>query len=436
MMRFIGAVLAVVFAWPALAEIRIQEVTSPGGIKAWLVEEHGIPFTALEIRFLGGTSLDRPGKRGEVNLMTALIEEGAGDLDSQGFAAARDGLAAELRFRSDTDGVGISAKFLSENRDQVVDLLQLALTRPRFDVDAVERVRGQVLAGLASDAKDPEAIAGKILRTKAYGDHPYGSVGDGTVASVAALMRDDMVTAFAGALARDRIYVAAAGDISAAELGALLDRLLGDLPATGAAGPGRVDLMAQGGVVVEAFPGPQSAISFYQGGIAFDDKDYFAASILNEILGGSGFSSRLMEELREKRGLTYGVGTGLAAYDHAEIMSGGLATSNENAAQAVQVIRDVWADLAQNGVTQKELDDTKTYMTGAYPLRFDGNGTIASILVGMQVLGLPSDYPAKRNARVEAVTLADVKRVAARLLTPDKLFFVVVGAPVGVASSD
>ena len=226
--------MAVVFAFPALAEIRIQEVTSPGGIKAWLVEEHGIPFTALEIRFLGGTSLDRPGKRGEVNLMTALIEEGAGDLDSQGFAAARDGLAAELHFRSDTDGVGVSAQFLTENRDQAVDLLHLALTKPRFDADAVERVRGQVLAGLASDAKDPDAIGGKIMRARAYGEHPYGSVGDGTVESVTALTRDDMLAAFSGALARDRIYVAAAGDISAADLGVLLDRLLGDLPATGA----------------------------------------------------------------------------------------------------------------------------------------------------------------------------------------------------------
>ena len=428
--------MAVVFAFPALAEIRIQEVTSPGGIKAWLVEEHGIPFTALEVRFLGGTSLDRPGKRGEVNLMTALIEEGAGDLDSQGFAAARDGLAAELHFRSDTDGVGVSAQFLTENRDQVVDLLHLALTKPRFDADAVERVRGQVLAGLASDAKDPDAIGGKIMRALAYGNHPYGSIGDGTVESVTALTRDDMLAAFGGALARDRIFVAAAGDISAADLGVLLDKLLGDLPATGAAEPGRVDLATKGGVKVESFPGPQSSISFYQGGIKFDDPDYFAASILNEILGGKGFASRLMDEVREKRGLTYGIGTGLAAYDHAEIMSGGLATSNENAAEAIQVIRDIWADLAQNGVTQKELDDTKTYMTGAYPLRFDGNGTIASILVGMQILGLPSDYPAKRNARVDAVTLEDVKRVAARLLTPDKLFFVVVGSPVGVTSTE
>ena len=193
-----------VLALPAQAEIAIQQVTSPGGIKAWLVEEHGIPFTALEIRFLGGTSLDGPGKRGAVNLMTALIEEGAGDLDSQGFATARDALAAEYSFSSDQDGVGVSAKFLTENRDQAVDLLHLALTRPRFDADAVARVRGQVLSGLASDAKDPDAIGGSLLRQRAYGMHPYGTVGDGTVDSVTALSRDDIVTAFRQSVARDR----------------------------------------------------------------------------------------------------------------------------------------------------------------------------------------------------------------------------------------
>ena len=432
MMRIVWGLMAGLLAFPALAEIKIAEVTSPGGIKAWLVEEHGIPFTALEIRFLGGTSLDREGKRGEVNLMTALIEEGAGELDSQGFAAARDALAAEFSFRSDLDGVGVSARFLTENREAAVDLLHLALTKPRFDADAVERVRGQVLAGLASDAKDPDAIAGKLVRAQAFGDHPYGTMGDGTVESVTALTREDMQAAFAGAVARDRVYVAAAGDITAEELGALLDRLLGDLPATGAALPGRVELNAKAGVAVERFPGPQSSINFFQGGIRFEDPDYFAASILNEVLGGSGFGSRLMDELREKRGLTYGAGSGIAAYDHAEILSGRLSTANDKVAESIEVIKGIWADVAANGVTQKELDDTKTYMTGAYPLRFDGNGTIASILVGMQIMGLPTDYPATRNARVEAVTLEDVKRVAARLLTPESLSFVVVGEAEGV----
>ena len=431
-LALMGALICL--ALPLRAAVAIQEVTSPGGIKAWLVENHDIPFTALNIRFKGGTSLDAVGKRGAVNLMTALIEEGAGDLDSQAFAAARDGMAAEFGFSSDSDGVSVSARFLTETSAQATDLLQLALTQPRFDAEAIERVRGQVLQNIASSAKDPGTIASDLLSQAAFGDHPYGSSGDGTADSVQALTRDDLLAAYHGALARDRIYVAAAGDISATDLGLMLDKLLGDLPATGAPQPTDVALTAKGDVTQQSFPGPQSTISFYQGGIQFEDPDYFAATILNEILGGNGFSSRLMNEVREKRGLTYGIDTSLAAYEHAELLAGSVATSNEKAAETMQVIRDVWADVAKNGVTQKEVDDTKTYLTGAYPLRFDGNKRIASILVGMQMLGLPVTYPAERNAKVDAVTLEDVNRVAAELLTPDKLTFVVVGDAVGVVS--
>jgi zinc protease len=433
-LALLGALICL--ALPLRAEVQIQEITSPGWIKAWLVENHDIPFTALNIRFKGGTSLDAAGKRGAVNLMTALIEEGAGDLDSQAFAAARDGLAAEFGFSSDSDGVSVSAKFLTDTSDQAVDLLHLALTKPRFDPEAIERVRGQVLQNIASNAKDPGTIASDLLSQAAFGDHPYGTSGDGTADSVQALTRDDLLAAYHGALARDRIYVAAAGDISAKDLGLMLDRLLGDLPATGATQPADVALTAKGEVIQQSFPGPQSTISFYQGGIAFEDPDYFPATILNEILGGNGFSSRLMNEVREKRGLTYGIDTSLVAYDHAALLAGSVSTANDKAAEAMQVIRDVWADVAKNGVTQTEVEDTKTYLTGSYPLRFDANARIASILVGMQMLGLPVTYPATRNAKVQAVTLEDVNRVAAKLLTPDKLTFVVVGDAVGVSGGN
>jgi zinc protease len=301
-LALMGALICL--ALPLRAAVAIQEVTSPGGIKAWLVENHDIPFTALNIRFKGGTSLDASGKRGAVNLMTALIEEGAGDLDSQAFAAARDGMAAEFGFASDSDGVSVSARFLTETSAQATDLLHLALTQPRFDAQAIERVRGQVLQNIASSAKDPGTIASDLLSQAAFGDHPYGSSGDGTADSVQALTRDDLLAAYHGALARDRIYVAAAGDISATDLGLMLDKLLGDLPATGAPQPADVALTAKGDVTQQSFPGPQSTISFYQGGIQFEDPDYFAATILNEILGGNGFSSRLMNEVREKRGLS------------------------------------------------------------------------------------------------------------------------------------
>lgn len=437
MIGFIVRLVAVTLclALPARAEIAIQEVTSPGGIKAWLVEEHGIPFTALEIRFQGGTSLDVEGKRGAVNLMTGLLEEGTGDLDSQAFSAARDALAAQIGFSSDKDGVSVSARFLTENRDQGLALLQGALVAPRFDQVAVDRVREQVLSGLRSDEKSPDNIASLLMAAQLYGPHPYGTSGDGTVASVTALGREDIVAAHKGALARDRIVVAAAGDITAADLGLLLDRVLGDLPATGAPLPGRAAIIAKGGILVQDFPGPQTEVLFGHGGLAFADPDYFAAAILNEVFGGSGLTSRLMTEVREKRGLTYGIGTGLVNNDHSEALMGQMSAGNQNVAPAIAVIRAEWARMAAGGISEAELATAKTYMTGAYPLRFDGNATIASILVGMQTLGLPPDYPKTRNARVEAVSMADIKRVAARLYKPEELLFVVVGQPEGVVSS-
>jgi zinc protease len=423
-------------ATPLRAEIAIQEVTSPGGIKAWLAEDHNIPFTALEIRFKGGTSLDMPGKRGAVNLMAALIEEGAGEMDSQGFATARDALAAQFGFGSSQDTVSVSAQFLTENRDQAVDLLRQALTQPRFDEDAVERVKGQVLANLRASEQDPGSIAEKLARKRSFGDHPYGTVGDGTVDSVSALTRDDVIAAYKGSMARDRIYVAASGDITAAELGALLDTLLADLPATGLPLPPHATLVEKGGVMISPYPGPQSVVLFGHGGIPFEDPDFFAASLLNDILGGGRFSARLMTEVREKRGLTYGIGTSLASADLSEELLGQFSASNDKVAEAIAVVRDEWAKIARDGVTEEELATAKTYITGAYPLRFEGNGPIASILVGMQMLGLPSDYPKTRNDRVNAVTMEDVKRVAARLIKPENLFFVVVGEPVGLEATE
>jgi len=421
---------------PARAEIAIQNVTSPGGITAWLVEDHEIPFTALEIRFKGGTSLDLPGSRGAVNLMAATLEEGAGPLDAQGFAEARDGLAARYRFFAGQDSVGISARFLTENRDEAIDLLRSAMIEPRFDEDAVERVRGQILAGLASDAQDPANLAMRRFSEMAYAGHPYGSDGDGTPDSVAALTRDDVLDAHKATMTRDRMYVAAVGDISAAELGLLLDHLLGDLPALGRQMPSVAGWHLDGGVTVVDYPSPQSVILFGQEGMRQDDPDFFAAFILNEVLGGGRFSARLMTELREKRGLTYGVSTFLAPMDYAQAYMGRMATANATVADSIALIRQEWQRLATEGITAEELAATKTYMTGSYPLRFDGNGEIADILVGMQMNGFPIDYPATRNAKVEAVTLDDVKRVAARLLVPEKLHFVVAGQPEGVSSTE
>ncbi|MEQ6203229.1 pitrilysin family protein [Sulfitobacter sp. HNIBRBA2951] len=435
MIRFATALfLGAAAALPARAEVDIQSVTSDGGITAWLVEEHSLPFVALEIAFRGGTSLDAVDKRGAVNLMTGLLEEGSGDLGARGFARATEALATSFSFDANAQEMSISARFLTENFDASVALLRDAIQAPRFDEADIERVRAQVLSGLSFAAKDPNEIASKTFAAMAYGDHPYGTAEEGTPESVAALTRDDLLEAHKNVLVRDRVLVGAVGDITPEQLGELLDVLLSDLPESGPMMPPKVEPMIEGGTTVVDFETPQSVALFGQRGIALDDPDYFAAVLLNQVLGGGSFESRLMQEVREKRGLTYGVYSYLASRDLANAFMGQVSSGNDRIGEAISVIRDEWRRAASEGITAQELQDAKTYLTGAYPLRFDGNGTIAGILVGMQLINLDIDYVKTRNERVEKVTLDDVRRVAGELMDPDGLHFVVVGKPVGVVS--
>ncbi|MBW7921575.1 MAG: insulinase family protein [Rubellimicrobium sp.] len=431
MRRLLAAAVLCLAALPLRAEIAIQELTSPGGIGVWLVEEHSIPFVALEIRLRGGANLDEPGRRGATNAMVWLMNEGSGDMDSRAFAEASEALAAHFSFGVTDDALSVSAMMLTENLDAASDLLALALTEPRFDADAIERMRADVLQTIARRAMNPGAIAGDTLNAMAYPGHPYGSDLKGTADSVAALTRDDILAAWHNAMTRQDAYVAAVGDITPEALGALVDKVLGGLPAGAPPGPPHVDYALPGGTTVVDFPTPQSVAVFAQRGIAIDDPRYFAASLVNRVLG-DGMESRLMQELREKRGLTYGVGTFLAPRDLSAMILGSFASANATMGEAVALVRGEWAKIAATGITADELEFARTWMTGEYPLRFDGNGAIARILVGMQMVGLPADYVLHRNDYVDAVTLDQANRVAAELFDPDGLHVVVVGRPEGL----
>ena len=422
----------ILWAGAAQAEVQIKTPTSPGGIAAWVVEEPSIPFTALEIMFSGGAALDPRDKRGAAYLMTGLLEEGSGDMDAQAFAAAQEALAASFGFDVYDDTVTISVRFLTENRAESLALLKTVLTQPRFDPEAIERVRTQVLSILASDAQDPDSVAGATWSQLAFGQHAYGTSREGTAASVAALTREDIIAAHQRLFTRDSLSVSAVGDISAAELGPMLDDLLGQLPAGEGLKTAAVEFATEGGLTVVDMPTPQSVALFGHVGIDRDHPDFFAAFVLNTILGGRGVESRLSAEVREKRGLTYGVSTFLVGKEEANMLMGQVASANDRIGEAIAVIRDEWTKMARDGVTQAELNDAQTYLTGAYPLRFDGNAKIANILVGMQRQGLSTDYINTRNEKINAVTLGEINRVAAELLQPEALHFIVVGQPKGL----
>lgn len=431
----LAALAAVAPLRPAQAATDVQVVTSPGGITAWLVEEPSIPMLAIEMQFQAGASHEPEDKPGVTDFLAHMFDEGAGDLDSAAFSARADELALRAGFDAGRDGFSVSAMMLTENRDASVDLLRLALTEPRFDADAMERVRNGLLSGLAGDETDPGAILGKAWREALFGDDPYARPIAGTVESITAMTADDLRAMRAVALNREGVAVGVVGDITAEELGPLLDRLLGDLPSEPVAPLPRAELSADRGLEVIALDVPQSSATLVAEGLDRDDPDFIPAYVMNHILGGGGFSSRLTEEVREKRGLTYSVYSYLAPYDRTALIAAGVSSANARIGEAVEVIKAEWARMRDEGATEEELEAAKRYLTGAYPLRFDSNGKIAGQLAGLMSEGFGPDYIENRNALIEAVTLDDISRVAKRLLDPARLKVVVVGQPEGLVSN-
>ncbi|RMH48420.1 MAG: insulinase family protein [Alphaproteobacteria bacterium] len=432
-MRLVASALMLIAAMlPARGATEAVEITSPGGITAWLVEEHAIPVVSLAISFAGGATLDPADRAGLASMMAALLSEGAGERDAVAFAEAAEALAARFSFSAGRDSVQLSASFLRENLGPALALLHDALVRPRFDPAAIERVRAQIISGIRADATDPDAIARRRFAELVFAGDPYARPVDGTEASVAAITRDDLLAAHRRLLVPGRARIAIVGDIGAEEAGRMLDGLLAGLAAEGPPLPGPAAMSLTGGVTVVGFDTPQSVVVFAQPGVARDDPDFFPAFVLNHILGGGGFSSRLTAEVREKRGLTYGVYSYLAGLRRADLWMGGVASANQRVAEAIAVIRAEWARAAREGVTAEELEAARTYLTGAWPLQFDSSAAIARLLVALQEDGRGIDYLTSRNRLIEAVTLEDVNRVARSRLDPARLRFVVVGRPVGL----
>lgn len=409
----------------------VQQVTSPGGIKAWLLSDSTVPMIVLQAYWNGGSASDAQGKEGAAVFTAEMLTEGAADMDSEAFKVRLEELNMSLGFSAGWDGMGMGLTTLTKNRDAAFEMARIALTSPRFDAAPFERAKRQALIGIKQRETSPGYIASLAVDQALIPGHPYAT--RTSAASVNGLTRDDLIGRKNALFARDNLMITVSGDIDAPTLGALLDKTFGALPAKGEAVTTPDIVPKSGGqFIVKPLPQPQSVIVFVSPGIQDEDPDWVPLIVANYILGGGGFSSRLMDEVREKRGLVYGIGTGPRVYDHAAFLRGSAQTQNDNVKQAIEVTKAEIQRLHDQGATQAEVDDAKRYLTGSFALELDSNSKIADALQGFQVAGRDIDYVNRRNALVDAVTLEDVNRVAKRLFDPGAFSFVVVGQPTGL----
>lgn len=435
-----GAVLALVMtaALPLRGveaqTLDVQRVVSDQGIEAWLVEDHANPIISMEVAFRGGAALDPEGKAGLANLASGLLDQGAGGMDSQAFQKRLAENAIRMSFSARRDSLGASLQTLRENRDTAADLLSLALTQPTFDEKAVERRKAQVLAGIAAGSERPQTIAGKAFSRLLFPNHPYGTPVVGTRETVPAITPKDLHEFVSTRPARKRMVIGVSGAIEPEELKDFLDRAFADLPESlpePAAIPDTAPKAAGETVVIERDI-PQSWVVFGHEGVRRDHPEYYTAAVVNYILGGGSFASRLYEQVREERGLVYSVYTYLDPREHAALLAGGLGTGNAQVGEAVEVVREQWRRLAEEGPTREEVEDAKTYLIGNFALNLASTSDIASVLRAIQLHDLGIDHLERRDDLIESVTFEDARRFAGKLLDPDALTVVAVGKPEGL----
>jgi zinc protease len=412
---------------------RVERVVSPGGIEAWLVRQTQLPIIALAFAMPGGSAQDPADRPGLANMMAALMDEGAGERDSEDFSRALEERAIQLSFSATRDHVSGSMRLLSEHRSVAFALLKDALARPRFDPAPTERIRQSLLANLRRRSTTPGSMAGDAFWQIGFPGHPYGRQTIGTLEGVSAVTRDDLVAMHRRQIARAGLKVAVVGDIEPAELAVALDEVFSGLPASGALDPvAPASLAGLGQRRIIPVDVPQATISFGLPGLLREDEDFVPAFVVNHVLGGGSFSSRLYQEVRERRGLAYSVSSSLMALDRAGLVTGGTSTRNDRAAESLAVIEAELKRMGESGPGAEELDQAKRYLIGSWALRFETSTQIAGNLIRIQLDGYGPDYLDRRNGLIAAVTLADARRVAARLFGDPKLLVVVAGKPEGL----
>lgn len=427
---FLILMLFVFYSQGALASLSIQFWQASSGARVYFVENHDLPILDVSVEFAAGSSMDISTQSGCASLVQQLLSLGAGGFSEDQIATALADVGAQTRSHFDRDRAGIVLRTLSSERErkQALDVFARIIQFPEFPQAILSREKARTISSIKESSTKPDYIAERELMKMLYGNHPYGFNEQGEIETLSKLQREDLLAFYRAHYVAEGAVIAIIGDVTRLEAAAIAEKLTEGLPS---AGQSR-DVQPVAIPVAETkrlpHPAAQSHIQLAYPGLRRNDPDYFPLLVGNHILGGGGFVSRLMEEVRQQRGLAYSVYSFFAPYKEQGPFQIGLQTKKEQSEEALALTQKVLKDFVLNGPTEKELVAGKQNIIGGFPLRIDSNSKILSFLSVIGFYQLPLTYLTDYLVAVEAVTAEQIRQAFQRRIQPDGMVAVIAGA--------
>ena len=395
---------------------------------ALLFSDHSVPIIAIDFAFPMGSAFDPAGKHGLANLTSAMLTEGVDGYDALSYKKELESHAVQLSFSANRDFLTGRVQFLSNQTNDAVRLTRLSLLSPMINPDDLKRIKRQQNSYFDYKEQTPKLLAQDLWWQTAFSGHPYSHPVDGTRESIAGINVKDIKSFLQSCISLNNLTVGIAGDANEKQAQLILNDLFNGLQPVGNCPAMQPFGKIVGQTVHLTKNLPQSVAYFGHSSIKRSDPDFYSMMVVDYILGSGSFSSRLMDEVREKRGLTYGIGTNLSDTLTGPLILGQVASAADKIEQALSLTKTIWQDVAKNGITQQELNDAKTYLNGSFPLQQDNTKSLSALMLYMQQQNLPIDYLDKRAELINTVTLNQANSMAKRILHADNLVIAVVGS--------
>ncbi len=409
--------------------IQFESLETKNGIKFWLIEDKALPLVSISFSFKGGSILDPVGKSGVTSLMTSLLDEGTQNFTASEYRLFKRENGIKISFSTSKERIEGTFQVVKPRLQEGFYLLHESINKAKFPLNEIKKVKSQVEASIKIDNSNISTIASNKFNKFFFKDKLIGRNTKGSLETLVNISRDDIQSIYRSSFIKNRLVIGIAGDIEPNLAKKYVDYVFGDLPSKKFINPiSMLEDLNKGMKIIE-MKTPQTTVVFGQKGLGRKDKEYFAARVINYVLGGGGFQSRLYKEIREANGLVYSIYSYLLPYEYAGVIVGGFQTRNQNVGKTIEKVKTEWNRIKTEGITKIELQNAKTYYKGSFSRNFTSTLSIASLLMIVQYYDLGEDYFDKRDLIIDNLKLNELNNLAKNLFDSETLFFMIVGEP-------